>query len=590
MIKCNSLIFFSLFNKIEARNLIVFARRKPVVFFEVVVEFFALGFNGIKRRLIGALIRDKHKLDKTCPRNIFINSFPTNAKAICSDVFFPQYSIADFNFDLYKKKSSPHHEFDIEVYYAANRWVHCIEALFGNQSEVLNSITAAIEWIDKDIPKSDRAWECYSASERVANLLILLSAKRIHLSDLLKKKLFLFLTESIMWIDSHLEHYNDLRTNNHILNNARAMIMAGVVCDNTIAVERGLLLFSKMSKKLFLKEGFLRERSSHYQIIITNWLLDALHFADQYPNLSKDSIIAVEDIRTLSRKVSDASTLLLSVLQSDKTQIGDISPDMPPVLTIVRLHLLYSIKNKAVTDQCTFIDNWLFIKNQKESLIANITFEKYPFRFPSHGHNDLGSFIWCHENLPVIVDPGRYRYTVDQISLNQITGNGHNTLLVNGLSPLADSLKINGAWFPEKYAKADIKVSLLNKNEFAIEHTGFRRIKGMMVHRRKVKVEASALYVEDHLEGGCTCDIELNWHLSSEFKKGADSRNTLFLNNDGHKLEWESSNDLNIKPVTSITEYHLSSEYGQFEKANRVKVMYRTSLPIHIVTTFKIIK
>lgn len=400
----------------------------------------------------------------------------------------------------------------------------------------------------------------------------------------------LFLTESIIWIDSHLEHYHDQRTNNHILNNARAMIMAGVACGNTVAVERGLLLFSKMAERLFLQGGFLRERSSHYQIIIANWLLDSVHFAGQFPGLSKDSIIALEGLRTLSNKAAHASALLLSALRSDGTQIGDISPDMPPRLTIARLHLLYSIKGNVITDQCTYIDNWLFIKRETESLIANIAFEKYPLRFPSHGHNDLGSFIWYHGDIPVIVDPGRYRYTADQVSVNQISGGGHNTLLVNGLSPLSDSLKINGAWYPKRYAKANIKGSLLSTNQFATEHTGFKRINGVAIHRRKVKVEASVLCVEDRLEGDCTCDIELNWHLSSEFRKSIDTTNAFFFNNDGYKLEWTSSTDLNTKPVTSIAEYYISSEYGQLEKAECLKITYRTPLPISIITTFNIAK
>ena len=32
--------------------------------------------------------------------------------------------------------------------------------------------------------------------------------------------------------------------------------------------------------QLVSEEGFLRERSSHYRLIVANWMLDAWHFVD----------------------------------------------------------------------------------------------------------------------------------------------------------------------------------------------------------------------------------------------------------------------------------------------------------------------
>ncbi len=238
----------SLFNKKEVRNFIEFGKRNPYVFLKSCMEFLFLSFQGIRQRLTYALIRDKHALDKTRPQNIFLNTLNKETRSIVSEIFLPVYIPHSITFDILEidKNRDMGDDGDLEVYYAANRWSHCINALFKDGMEIQNAIDESLEWINKKIPKVDKAWEPYSSSERVANLIVLLAKKNVELNSASKIKVVSFLNESIHWIDNHLEHYHSQRTNNHILNNCRAMILAGVVIDDWIAVERGLLLFAEI--------------------------------------------------------------------------------------------------------------------------------------------------------------------------------------------------------------------------------------------------------------------------------------------------------------------------------------------------------
>ncbi len=581
-----------IFNKAEFSNLLRFSKRNPWVLLFAITEFVFLFLKGLINRVAYKFKVDKHGFQKNAPANFFLRELVVDDVLGSKEItlLLPQYIIKreSVSPSLQQNQNVPLSGDDIEAYYAANRWTHCLDALFKSDSEVEEAIDVCMQWISKGAPKTDRAWESYSASERVVNILVLLATrKNIVLSNETNSLVCSFLKDSLYWIDGHFEYYHHQRTNNHILNNARAIILSGVVLNNCIAVERGLLLFSKMSKVIFLENGFMRERSSHYQVIVTNWFLDSVFFAENYQGLSELSYDALTEMKVLLAKVVNATSLLVSFSKNGELRIGDVSPDTSPEKSLARLKLLYSERMGTVNHKSDVADNWFFLKAGHSSLVSNITFNKFPVRFPTHGHNDLGGFVWNHGSHPVLVDIGRYRYTKDDISLYQISGERHNTLLVNGLSPLSDSLKINGTWFPYKYADADIDAKLDGENSLQIEHTGFQRIQGVGVHKRLVKLEEHILYIEDQVEGKGQVVIDLNWHFDENYKY--TDQKSHFFENGISKLFWESDTDKGILAFFTVSDYSFSLEYGQVSQAKRLNIKYLASLPIKIFTTFKII-
>ena len=63
-------------------------------------------------------------------------------------------------------------------------------------------------------------------------------------------------------------------TFNHILNNARAIILWGELSHNLKLIELGHNIIINELPKLITEDGFLREGSSHYQFIVTRWIFD----------------------------------------------------------------------------------------------------------------------------------------------------------------------------------------------------------------------------------------------------------------------------------------------------------------------------
>lgn len=574
-----------MFNKREASNFLKFIKNYPLLAVGTLIDFIILSNQAITQRLNYMLIRDKHTFLRKKPKNVFINELKPKETNHELDIFLSNYLIHKIE-NKNHKPVEYNDSNDIEAYYAENRFAYCINALFENKLDTSIAIEKGLSWIRKAIPKSDKAWEPYSCSERIANFGILLSKTLFKLDAEQKIIIYHFINEHLYWIDTHLEYYNDKKTNNHILNNCRALIIGGVMINNKFAVERGLLLFDKMANKLLLENGFLRERSTHYQVIITNWLLDSLHFANSYNNLTVDSTKALLKLNELSVKVISCTKTLINFLKTNTTQIGDISPDYPPSLAIDKLKLLYLGEISSNNLENQYIDNWLFMSIGTNTLISNLVSNNFPLNFPTHGHNDLGSFIWLNDSLPVIVDPGRYSYTTDEISITQLSTKHHNTILIDDLPPVADSLKNGGNWFPFKYANAKIKGSFINENEFIIEHNGFNRINKVGIHKRKFQLIESVLTIEDVIEGEGNHNIALNWNLAPDYTQISDTEIT--FKSKSNTLSFHSRQNDNSFYQLSIGNFFLSSEYGQFQESICINTLYKCKLPTNIITTFKI--
>ena len=70
----------------------------------------------------------------------------------------------------------------------------------------------------------------YSAGERLTNLLVFLAAMpTAERARFVTPRLCEFLRESVAWIFRHVEYYGRTETNNHVLNNARALVVGGSV-------------------------------------------------------------------------------------------------------------------------------------------------------------------------------------------------------------------------------------------------------------------------------------------------------------------------------------------------------------------------
>jgi hypothetical protein len=266
--------------------------------------------------------------------------------------------------------------------------------------------------------------------------------------------------------------------------------------------------------------------------------------------------------------------------------IGDISPDLSPVKTTQRLSSCHSAFWPAPAVPPGLHDDWCILQSAHSKVILNCPTGRYPKLFSSHGHNDITSLVWLYQDLPLLIDSGRARYTKDTISIFQKSAYGHNVPLVNGFAPLSESLVINGNWWPTPYASAQVAITSTASHQALITHNGFKRATPVTQHQRQIVVDDDQLWIEDFFKGHGVIDLELRWQLAPNFK--ALAQENLFSNG---LLQLEI--DLSGMQYLPKLEYHVtlgrvSTQYGVAQTNPVITMRWQVQLPFTTTLVFKV--
>jgi Heparinase II/III-like protein len=481
------------------------------------------------------------------------------------------------------------HGDDPENRFAQHRWGFLLQAQFQGSVDWNSNVNECLAWISARSDKSQPAWEPYSVCERVANLLVFLAAMPSALRESqLRPELLQFLDSSTAWIYRHLEYYGPSETNNHIIENARALVMVGSVTNNTTAMTAGMRTFRWCLPKLIMSEGFLRERSSHYQLITMNWLLDAWHFVAA--RAGEDSADA-QFLRGYATQMLEAAGMLCDARGLLLALVGDVSPDITPEQSSARLALLYPgywPRPALVRDPVEFRDGWFRLGAQADVVLGNLPRGHYPPRFPTHGHCDATSFVWRHGAIEVLVDPGRYRYTAAPVAMYQISASGHNVPTVNGLAPVCESLIANGQWWPRPYADATLE-AYERDGGIVLAHDGFARATPVGRHFRRILLGDATLLVQDSFEGLGQVELAWCWHFGSCFQDF--DQDNLVAAGPGVSVKLSV---LGVAGTARVAPLHggtpgswTSRVYGQKQPALGIGLHWSVALPATVSTKFE---
>lgn len=476
---------------------------------------------------------------------------------------------------------------DPEDYMSINRWAWLLDFVFQPDDKQLSFKRTLDKWIQDKKDKTDLSWETYSTCERVSNLLNYLSlfpeADRIKAAP---KDMRDFLTDSTLWILSTMEYYGNSETGNHILNNARALVMASVALQDERLFEAGMSTFERMLPKLVLPGGFLRERSSHYQLIVLGWVLDSLFFAKHF-NESRCNVL-----KRYGRIMAEAAGLLCDRGGNLLAFIGDVSPDISPCNSSFYLRLLHPDVwpvREVETVPYGCVDDWYWLKETDNVVLANFPSGEFPMGYPTHGHCDISGFVWIHGGRQILCDSGRYRYTKDNISVYQRSSSGHNAPTVNGLSPTCAYLT-NGTWLPVPYSKATLNANFSLQNTLSMSHDGFSRATSVTYHHREIYLSGDTLFVNDIFEGKGYVTVSLHWLFGIGFRKYGNDELTVLSdnlqvnisivnNNAGFNAKWHSE-----QPDCGW----FSDTYGMVTPITALDLEFRVSLPFTNKTSFNI--
>lgn len=495
---------------------------------------------------------------------------------------------------------------DDEVFVSLHRWNWLLWSLNNEpQNASLEwGLTLVKSWIlEMGTLPNGIASESYTVGERLSNVCIFLRIQNGNWESV-PNDVYNFLVHSMDYLAQRVEYQPKNLTGNHVINNARGLMFAAhsIGCREYVDFSRNLLI--DQLPKLISFDGFLREGSSHYQLLFTRWIVELWLLAAEKQD-SKTSLL----LAPLLPKLLRSSRFFIVKNKFNVTcmpMIGDISPDFEPQWLLDFPWLLQ--------DACA-TDGWgRLVKKNFPSLLSELIklapfvesiegWSCYPdagwYRLDyagwcaiwhaesssgaaigSHAHHDVGSLVLFYGGEEILVDLGRITYRDDSVEGNfGVSAHAHNTLCLGGISTM---LSTRDRFVPECYREAWVEVSWRtyeDRRELLLEHNGFDRIGRSVTHTRMFQFTRNVLTIIDMLDGDGDYEIELLYHFASPHQ--SDSKpSEKFFRSLGISFSTDIMNGvLKEVAVDKLKLVWRATAYGKKEQALRYHQALNVTLP-----------
>ena len=304
------------------------------------------------------------------------------------------------------------------------------------QSDTQLARLLLIDWMDNNPKGLGPGWDPYPLSLRIGNEIIFyLQNQTVFAADKGFEKRYL----SNLYLQAdYLSHVFEFHLMaNHLLENARALMMASIFFQNSgWAKKAGKVLSAQLAEQI-LTDGGHFEQSLLYQNIIFKHLLDL------YAVLN-----AFQENSSLSYNLTIKSLLdeKLPLMWYWLIQLGDDLPE-PPLLGDTALDMMYkhadlkkyftSFFNEKTTNK----NGSFYLKESgyagfrdKDNLLIMDVGKLGPSYQPGHAHCDLLSITYHYKSQPIFVDSGLGNYLISDIRSYTRSMNAHNTVIVNKLT------------------------------------------------------------------------------------------------------------------------------------------------------------
>ena len=516
---------------------------------------------------------------------------------------------------------------DSEDEESLHRWNWSIEKLSTIPTNEKINLAAWVQgqqedWVDKyqvDIIKkktdNQERWESYTVGERISNSSIFY---HLTLGGWPSVKLSNAIQRQVVYLIHHLEYFGDY-TGNHVINNARAIYLAGVSFDCQKWKELALIIIELGVPIVVTDDGFLREGSSHYQFLFTRWLLEIYYFA----TIAEDEKMKEFLYPYLQILLKQCHFFLVYNENDEKWDIpliGDISPDFKPkwlcnlpwstLATDLVLppsqenidsqdcwnHLWSKVNLKGLDKRTKTVlynhnstltypeSGWFRIVFGEFTLFYRLDINTVP-NYVGHHHHDLYHFCLFQNGVPIFVDAGRKDYDQSKCSWGKfgLSPKAHNSVMIDGIGSLPE----NYGRYPKKYIDSQNRTEIRNSSDaviIIIESSCFQRLSTSIKLIRKFILQSNRMIIEDQFIGKGKHNISSFFHFSSGIElKELDDQSWQIISD---KVEGKFSIDLHDGSQV-IHERGEDSyfgwtvpAYGKLEIASTLSVECRLKLPV----------
>ncbi len=498
-----------------------------------------------------------------------------------------------------------------DIFYL-HRFGWLIQAVSKDEVDPKTCFEIMNNWITKNnnIDKN-QGWDAYSISERVGNMILLLlhfPREDSHRNEIKKNIVY-----QLRHLINNLEFRGSV-TNNHLLNNAKALYVGGSFIsmfdeseshyEAELFKKAGKIIIRKFYSKVFNETGMNNEGSSHYQLIFTKWILEILRMSYLTSDLEMISFLKDRAIKNLQ-----ASYFFLSF--SDFPFIGDISPDLDldffrdlPLIGegIIEGNLSNSSResseisgigvflksNLSNSDALGFSeelyhqDGYFVIRDDKISLLFYLNPQQF-ISSNSHAHSDAGSFVLWFGKSIIFNDTGRQTYKSTSAGDQARSVISHNGIRLNGSEPmLVHNLNTFPELHTEKYIGKPININFISDNKIIIKLNGYRGKQNTKYEvTRSFSIDKRRLLINDSFVGEKNCHVETFFQLKQKL-------NILEIK-DTNKLQISSEDNEDIatfehylenKETVKVINRNSSNRYGLAENSQAFVFKQFSSMPM----------
>ncbi len=423
---------------------------------------------------------------------------------------------------------------DVEDTYALHRfgWLLQTIQLHYSTGEGLHLWDTIIHWLTRrpTVGKGP-AWQPYTVSERIVHWVMFHSLlAQSGLSPLPQEDLFLNdLRLQLKYVASHLEYYGE-QTNNHLTNNGRALYIGGQCIGDQACIQLGRQIVQHQHSIIFTPNGFLRESSSHYHLLLMRTYIELLEAASTLKDHAFKTWLEIQ-----LKEMIKAARFFMPDKDTSLPLLGDVSPDFQPAWFkgFPYFHSttsepawcsLWSNLPTAPSDVSPMAhgkftsfqdEGWHRYDNILYRVYWHVQNEGF-IPDTSHGHHDTGGFELHCEGQPILVDTGRVTYDASPIGLYGLSAAAHNLCTIDGLEPFVSS-KLNGLpFFYGGYSHSRTQIHMEDRPEqtvFDISHNGFERLGGTVFFQRRFILKENMIALEDDFSGTGNHRVESFFHF-----------------------------------------------------------------------------
>jgi len=532
-----------------------------------------------------------------------------------TNIFKLKLAIGHLVFDSslgWKQEFSSHEEF-----VSLHRWNWLLRGVDDNHQllDVDDGMALIRSWLtDMGVNPRGEASQSYTVGERISNLCLFSrqkSGKWNSIPDDIKEAL----RYKAKFLAHRLEFLPGNLTGNHLINNARALLLVGHSCDLKSARVLSRAILTSHLKTIIDNQGFLREGSSHYQFLVTRWLLEIRMISEELRDFETLNIIRY----WLPKMVNACEFFLVESSENHKEMVlfGDISPDCEPswLIDITNSPLAQfddHSNSMLLTGWARLFEDWIrdeSVQWLNLPLIDSFWYENVtngwyrldycdwvaiwhvdsPSGSPiaSHAHSDFGSPVIYLSGKEVLIDVGRFEYENNEMSTYGVRANAHSALLINGL-PMVLSRRDH--LLPTFYRDAHTDVSFKEEADLCkitIKHDGFKRIKGDIGwHTREFTFTEGRLKISDLVEGTGEFLVETFFQIPALLESINDTTRVQLLNSDIYR---NNEVQFDMSEAAGKVDYLIGSDepvggwrfrsFGEKESSVTIKLSSLVDLP-----------